>query len=983
MSGNRRVDGAVTWWQCVYGKLVEEPGGPIRPGEEHSRNGLSDGTPEGLMEQLRPARIGIGGGQSFPWYDYPWNDRGGIVVVPACADGAHYVVAGRVRARPERGEGQPGRRYFQSAYLIAPAEDWHPASLADLDGVLVADPLTEYDRALDRVETEGDALTEPLPPGWLDEILPPLRAAMSGRPIAIGEGDEPIGPLLDSLCRCLCALPRALAWRLPVGAHLARVTPEIAIGQGQENRLPLAIRDGEVVGEADLDLSLGEHYVRWLADLVGDCENLGQVRVAIDRDLEEFAAYDALGLDTPWEEVALRISRTLKEYADLVKLQDWLEADQGERPQLDFEILRTEALERIVTTAIHGSDRGLQLLESATDPEWTSAWNDAVSRWDVWDPRLALAALVGNYEPLLPEHAKQCRGLELPSALGKRAAELLLEVLRCQPLTGELEGTWLELASQGSAADPRWLRAWQTLADAHLFWHRAHLARTRGDADKLLGASGRAVTIARKLARGETVHDDHITPLAEAAPDGASGRDDRDHVLDQIHRGFEPAPKDGEQPRRFLGQLILAEALDHLGKDTRWSTAFADPRRIKQDDLRKASKRLISELAGSDQALTPALARLLMTAWPQLDAKQKTELERSLGLRVGQPAAWLMWGNEAAVPANRADLADESEWAMSSLLTDDPEALSRLVAGLLEEAQPPAGVTRGRLAELLVENAGVAGPLELLHPAIQAIGAVWRGTNPSGGPLSAEQWPTVLAVVRHHPKPPDLGPLLDLAEWDVQRRELLAALPKGAVATPSPAVLVAIMRGAAGSRDTSVAWSEILAGRNLDDQSGWRLLPALRGSWRSGGPLTPVETQVLKSLDGGSLAALAVAGVPLARVQFEKIGFEALTDGDFDYVGIATLTHHAQEAEASRLAYQISRWAIDAWKAERKSSLPKAEVERLRAGKSGWGRAVSWLGAKVGGGGGIEPTARAILEVSLEMLSDTQFKQILRTHCDD
>ena len=110
MSGNRRVDGAVTWWQCVYGKLVEEPGGPIRPGEEHSRNGLSDGTPEGLMEQLRPARIGIGGGQSFPWYDYPWNDRGGIVVVPACADGAHYVVAGRVRARPERGEGQPGRR---------------------------------------------------------------------------------------------------------------------------------------------------------------------------------------------------------------------------------------------------------------------------------------------------------------------------------------------------------------------------------------------------------------------------------------------------------------------------------------------------------------------------------------------------------------------------------------------------------------------------------------------------------------------------------------------------------------------------------------------------------------------------------------------------------------------------------------------------------------------------------------------------------
>ncbi len=982
MSEQRDAGGSVRWWQCVYGKRVEEPGGPIRPAEEHGRTGASAGLHDAVAGKLRPSEIGIGGGQNFAWGSFPWNDRGGIVLVPVRVDGEDYVVAGRVRTRSERGEGQPGRRYFQCHYLVTPAGAFHPGVLSELDERLIADPLTEFDDSMDMVTTHGAALSDPLPKGWLDVVAPLLRAVMSGQPVTMAGEDEPIGDLMERLCRCLCAMPSVLAWRLPVGARMAQVDPDVAIGHGQSSALALVADADELLETEDADLALGDHYVRWLTDLVQGCRTLVDLRAAIDRDLEQFVSHDSIDPETTWQEVALLISRTVREEADLEALEAWLKSDGGRPPELAFEILRTEALARVLAFAGRGHGPGLQLLERVTGPAWSAAWRELSASEDT-DPRaLDLGALVGAIDPLEPNAALRCRTLPLPETLERTVADRLLRDLERQRVDAELDPAWLDLA-QPADTDARWLRSWQDAADASMFWRRVHVARKAGNNQALTSSASVTLQTVIDLGAGVPVTPAALARLTRAAPAGEAACADRDHALAVVEHGVIPASPLESEPGRLTGVLLLAEALDAAGKSTRWTRLLDRPEKESGDELRGYAVRLAGELAEAEQVATSGMARLLLVAWPHLDKQERLLLGKLLGRRLGQPAAWMLWGTKEALDARSADLAGVAEAAMPSLLSGESTALARLARGLVGKVALPSGIHERQLAVLLVDWViTLKSHDSSLWPAFRTIGSLWGGTIPRRQRLAAGPWKLVLAVVQHHPIPPDVGPLLDLAPTHDDRLAMLRVLPPGGAATPSDAVLKSVVESAATDVGVASVWAEVLAGRGLGSQVGWRMIPALQGRWPGGEPLTTTETNVLKHLKGASLASLGAAGVPLGRDQLNKIKPADLTEGEFDEVQVARLVRGARDAKALLLAKVISEWAIEVWGERRGGRLTREEIEKLWGGRSFLSRAVRKAGGAVQAGSRVEPAAQAILKVSLNMLEDKTVQGLLKSYRD-
>jgi hypothetical protein len=129
----------------VYGKPIVASRGPIVPHSEHN-----------ITSRLSPSTPATGELQAYSHPNRLFQERstrtivatdamrhGAFFILPAAAGGQNYMLAGRIRPRPERGEDQPGRRYTQMNLFAFQVEDWQqnsPQLLAQVPRWLQAEP---------------------------------------------------------------------------------------------------------------------------------------------------------------------------------------------------------------------------------------------------------------------------------------------------------------------------------------------------------------------------------------------------------------------------------------------------------------------------------------------------------------------------------------------------------------------------------------------------------------------------------------------------------------------------------------------------------------------------------------------------------------------------------------------------------------------------------------------------------------------------
>ncbi|TVQ85348.1 MAG: hypothetical protein EA400_15780 [Chromatiaceae bacterium] len=193
---------AIEAFRFVHGKVCAIPGGPVAPGFEHRPTRISAGLPPALLPLCRPGQLLDN--QSIQALVHPGRERDGAIWFwPAAADGQRYMLASCVRARPEAGEGGPGRTHTQLLTLVFPESVWNPAAprlLAHATAWLRAEPDTQTDYA-------RFAAGAPVPMERFDPAaLPPPRCEQ-----------DPLPPPRTLLWRLLTALEDANA-RLLIGA---------------------------------------------------------------------------------------------------------------------------------------------------------------------------------------------------------------------------------------------------------------------------------------------------------------------------------------------------------------------------------------------------------------------------------------------------------------------------------------------------------------------------------------------------------------------------------------------------------------------------------------------------------------------------------------------------------------------------------------------------------------------------------------------
>lgn len=176
------VPASVTLERFEYGKFCQSAHGPIEYRTEHQPLGWSTGFPQALVQICDPSFIGRGTS------NLPGECTHGTVWLPVIiSKEAVYAVWGRVRTRPEAGEGETGRHYTLARYLVAragrigPLTGWNEMEALPLTGLTRADvssllPCTVFPQA--------SLLQEEAPPAFFHQGLMYL---LSGIPLCIPE----------------------------------------------------------------------------------------------------------------------------------------------------------------------------------------------------------------------------------------------------------------------------------------------------------------------------------------------------------------------------------------------------------------------------------------------------------------------------------------------------------------------------------------------------------------------------------------------------------------------------------------------------------------------------------------------------------------------------------------------------------------------------------------------------------------------------
>jgi len=142
---------------CSYGKPIQSENGPRVPYAEHQISHCD--FPEPLRDRYSGLHWLAPASTARRLVAIPAQPLGAFFILPVAADGQAYVLAGRIRPRPERGEGRPGRSFDQINLFAFTTDDWAqhaPQLLAQAPLWLKAEPELAAPRQAERQHEPSD-----------------------------------------------------------------------------------------------------------------------------------------------------------------------------------------------------------------------------------------------------------------------------------------------------------------------------------------------------------------------------------------------------------------------------------------------------------------------------------------------------------------------------------------------------------------------------------------------------------------------------------------------------------------------------------------------------------------------------------------------------------------------------------------------------------------------------------------------------------
>jgi len=858
-----------TWFQYRFGKLVSSEDGPIIPGEEHGLIGISAGFPEGLQPLIHPSRLGTGFGESFNWDAYPWSTtRGGFVCRPCVtADGTPYVVAGRIRHRPEAGEERQGRRFTLAHIAVTPAEQWHPLMLPAIFRELSPDPLVQIDRDLPEMETSCDLDESLADDAWERLLAAYVVPVASGEAVSIQDWNADLEAQMRDFAWSLCAFPFSIAWRVGLGVALGNMDGTLGLAQGQTARGRVRVIGGQRRTVDNVSFQGGESYVSWLNTALGtERRSAGRLWRVLEAGMPDFLSCSARpGAGAgDWRADMAEIVSSLQERAEILQLERALREGNGVVDPSRFHRQKG----RVLAMALEQpSEVGMCVLRHFLSNEHAAAWKE-VARTD--PRRRAWAELLGFVDCRDPADLVPCVDVPLDPPLAERAR-------------ATLDALW----SRG--ADPS---AWQPLLTAMagldadhwaMAWYRKHEAEIL------------AVVLPPLIEPGEGGRSrlPDWLPVADVASAVAALLAHEDHEdwapLERLARHL-----DADGADRLLSAVLIwpgnaswvipvgrmLKVLKDSGRSARWLRRFSGQvdEEVTHDDLVTLADQLVYFLEtaeGSPESRLSAVGfglELVLLVWNHLD--RRPPVGEILAAAIGQPyaAVFLGWTGAAdGWPSLRRRAGALLSAPVASTL--DPLIIDRLWCALRDRPWARAGGS-GRM---FLKDAALSDEAELLAeamkharqaPSDRTAAVLWQALD--GVSDSAVRWDADLdgASVRE----------VELVAATLDRRgrrhdlaQMLAAAPDAErffVVLPNVRVSEVVLRPSARLLRSlletviSPSWTgadhrrlrEALIGLGWANAEGWRILFS---------PVHdpgPEEQAILQQLSAESLTRLLCTG---------------------------------------------------------------------------------------------------------------------------
>lgn len=275
---------ALEFDQLIYGKLVQNEGGPIVKGYEYTITGYSQGFTSAMKNAVGvPHRIFLDNHDIDNYNKYPWSEEGGeIIKTTKEIDGKSYVICARYRRISESGENKQDRLFGQMHVIAIPAEEWSIAVIPQLNSILNAKPQTATDSSMDKIKIDNKKMDEKLPEAWFDESVKELiLRILTGKSIGLQSWDTKIGETLNKFYFCLLCLPENVSKRISFGAGLRNLKGSVRLGHGMAATTPLRKIGGEWKGGESMDFSLGKRYLGELERILPACQTPRDVLKAV------------------------------------------------------------------------------------------------------------------------------------------------------------------------------------------------------------------------------------------------------------------------------------------------------------------------------------------------------------------------------------------------------------------------------------------------------------------------------------------------------------------------------------------------------------------------------------------------------------------------------------------------------------------------------------------------------------------------------
>jgi hypothetical protein len=873
------------WKQFVFGKLVQSPRGAIVDGFDYACTGKSRDFPRPLEPHCHPSRVGIGTSDAFRWSEHAWPE-GGLVAMPIVVEGHAHMLAARVRGCSERGEGLAGRTFVQVRYAASSAEGFAPRALLGL-GALSAEPMVATDFDLPAIDLPDAPSSTPLPDDWLDQVAPVLEVVMSGQPIAVVDWTLPIEQALLRIAVCVAAVPRALGWRLGVGAGLGCMDGAPAIAFGMEARGIVRIIDGRRAGADRVDLASGERYVMWLRSRALRCRTLGSLEDEIAIRIPSFSRFDAVAAGTPWPEVALAVVRDLREDDRLEALRTWIVSPAAALPELSFATRRADALRAIITGL---SGEAARLLPGVAGPDWAPVWQALAPH----DPvAKAVAALLGFASIASPGDVLPATRVDLPEVTAIQAEATLLAALR----EDREAVAWTALA-RSLPGERAWIARWRERASARLLELGLRSGASASGLVEALSATGpgRALTT---LSTGGAALDEAAASIAGAMASVGAGAEVATALVDRVWRG-------SEDP---VATCLTADALAAKGM----LATLRDPVGV--------ANALLATLPALRSPPSSSMVRLMLSHG---DPRTWTDgLKQRLADQIGGTLAAVLLDvkGPGVAPHGQAALPFAVE-----AIERDPGAVRRLLRACRLRPTQETDLRRHLLRKWADAEVSAAEPsLVWLHAAL-------RGKPPPASRTSSsterDELRIALEIALDHGNG---ARVLAAAKSREELSTCLALLPQHVLAAPPRAALPAIVELATIEGSEKDRWIAEITRRGIKTVRGWRVIVRSRAApphedrHDDRDMLDGEESDAVDRLSDLAVIRLAFTGVLASRERLDALSLDGAPGLRADVSTLVRAVRMARAIGSPRLCAAVAAVGVAEALALR---TPWPEIER-------------------------------------------------------